>query len=569
MAYPIKNTATLQTLPSVFVGNYGAIGVNQGGYGLTSSTGFWNGKTPNVGGYISYVGNGTSSPTMYISTGDTQLIILANQLGAGGVGSITNALLFFITSPNKICVNFDYSNFVTSGLTLNLDAGFTASFPKGGGLNWYDLSGNANTGVLTNGPAFDSNNYGSIYFDVVDDYVNCGNSASLQTFSQITMNTWVKFSGLDYVGNTGKLMFFMSKGNPDTLAPNNGYWFSYDNRNNNSNFAYTCFGNSVGGFAGGGNNFSSKSYTFTNDVWYNITATVNSSSQGTLYINGVQQGSSVTFSNLNITTTVDNLIVGNSSLSGYFYGLKGNMILSQIYNRALSAAEVLQNYYAVLQRFIPTSTTTLWLDGENTNTRVITPTIAYDTGIDLSNGTLMNSMVLSHRDSGTSFLFDGANNYIDLTPYHLTTSTASLTVSIWFKGTSTIGGNTLIKFGSVSSGWLLGFSLGGIYFNLYTTSGTVSGGGISASLYVWHNVTFTYNGTAYVLYLNGSQVYTTSLSSGSIITGGNTVVNIGRDGSSNTNYLNGKISIVRTFAETLTATQVLNIYNAGKPRHGL
>jgi hypothetical protein len=553
------------TLSSVFVGNYGAIGVNQGGYGLTSSTGFWNGKTPNVGGYISYVGNGTSSPTMYISTGDTQLIILANQLGAGGVGSITNALLFFITSPNKICVNFDYSNFVTSGLTLNLDAGFTASFPKGGGLNWYDLSGNANTGVLTNGPTFDSNDYGSIVFDAVDDYVNCSNTNSLKTFSQITMNVWVKFSGLDYVGGTGKLMFFMSKGDPDSLSPNNGYWFAYDNRSNQSFFTYTCFGNSAGGFAGGGNNFSSKSYTFTNNVWYNITATVNSSSQGTLYINGVQQGSSVTFNNLNITTTVDNLIVGNSSLSGYFYGLKGNMILSQIYNRALSAAEVLKNYYAGLQRFIPTDNLVLWLDGTNTNTRVITPTKAYDMSGNNYDGTFTNGASLAHRDGGTVFNFDGVDDIIR-TEYN--GQLGDFTVCVWFKSDNSGNWARLVDKSYSDGLWL------GKQFNVPNSWG---GGAGPQTTYPygnfltlpdgqWNFLVSIRNGSTHTLYGNGitntvSQACSPVLTSTSKIGIGSWWAGI--------EYFKGKIGDVRLYSRALTADEVLKMYTATKSRYGL
>jgi hypothetical protein len=79
MPYPIKNTTAQQT-NTVRTLNF-AFGVNQGGYGLTSSTAFWNGKPPNVGGYVVYVGNGTSSPTMYTAVDDNALITLSNNLG--------------------------------------------------------------------------------------------------------------------------------------------------------------------------------------------------------------------------------------------------------------------------------------------------------------------------------------------------------------------------------------------------------------------------------------------------------------------------------------------------------
>ena len=565
MAYPIKNTATIQTQPTVFKSNYGAIGTNQGGYGLTSTTAFWNGKTPNVSGYVTYVGQGNSSPLMFVSETNNDLINLVND-GFNSIPPVTtiedainNINFVGFEFGDTVSVNMDCPNIVTSGLTLYLDAGYIISYPKGF-TTWRDISGSGNTGTLTNGPTFNSDYYGSIVFDAVDDYVNCGNSASLQTFSQITMNVWVKFSGLDYVGNTGKLMFFMSKGNPDILAPNNGYWFSYDNRNNNSNFTYTCFGNSVGGFAGGGNNFSSKSYTFTNNVWYNITATVNSSSQGTLYINGVQQGSSVTFSNLNITTTVDNLIVGNSSLSGYFYGLKGNMISSQIYNRALSAAEVLQNYYAGMKRFIPTNGLLMWLDGENTNTRVITPVTAYDVSNNNYNGSLINGTSLRHRDALTSFYFDGADDYIscgNIMP------SGNYTKVVIFKVPNFSFSDNLMSGGAAGSHYLY---LAG---TPYLRTGHFNGGE-AISNYVttantWNFAVVTFSTTSgFAIYQNGNTVVGSNPSTGAF-TGGNSL-NLGSYGTSF--LLQGQIGIAMLYNRVLSSTEILDIYTAYKGRFG-
>jgi hypothetical protein len=214
-----------------------------------------------------------------------------------------------------------------------------------------DMSDYDNNGSLINGVTLSRDGSTSFLFDGVNDYVDCGNNKNVQSLTQLTMSVWVKFSGLDYVGGTGALLGFMSKGNPDTSSPNTGFWFAYDNRSNGSSFTYTCFGNSAGGFAGGGNNFSSKSYTFTNNVWYNITVTVRaSSSSGVLYINGVQQGSSVTFSNLSIPNTSNQLYVGRiDGTSGYFFN--GNIAQVRIYNTSLSAAQVLTIYTAGRSRY--------------------------------------------------------------------------------------------------------------------------------------------------------------------------------------------------------------------------
>jgi hypothetical protein len=54
-----------------------------------------------------------------------------------------------------------------------------SSYPQTG-TSWFDLSGNSNTGVLTNGPAFVLSS-GSFSFDGVDDYVEISNNNGFGT----------------------------------------------------------------------------------------------------------------------------------------------------------------------------------------------------------------------------------------------------------------------------------------------------------------------------------------------------------------------------------------------------
>ena len=555
MAYPIKNTATLQR-NSLQKTNF-AVGVNQGGYGLTSSTAFWNGKTPNINQYVVYVGNGTSSPTMYVVATDSELITLSNTLGIGTNYNITMALNAFMAATNMICFNMDTPNIVTSGLTLNLDAGFVLSYPRAY-TTWTDLSGSGNTGTLVNGPTFDSTNYGSISFDGSDDYVDCGNNTNVQSLTQITMSVWVKFFGLDYSFGTGELIGFMSKGYPDLSSPNNGFWFSYDNRSNGSSFSYTCFGNSAGGFAGGGNNFGSKSYTFTNNVWYNITATVNSSSQGTLYINGVQQGSSVTFNNLSIPNTANTLYVGRIDVPGY--SIYGNIIQSLLYNRALSSAEVLQNYYAGLKRLIPTDNVVIWLDGENTNTRVSTPTTAYDVSGNNYNGSLINGTSLSHRDGGTSFYFDGSDDYINCGNVM---PSGNYTKVFIFKVPNFSYSDNLVSGGADGSHYV--YLAGSPYLRTGHFNGGEAISSYVTTVNTWNFAVVTFSTTSgFVIYQNGNTVVGSDPSTGAF-TGGNKL-NLGTYGGSF--LLQGNIGVAIVYSRLLTTTEILTVYNAYKGRFG-
>jgi hypothetical protein len=564
MAYPIKNTAVSQ-INSVKTGGF-YLGVNQGGYGLTSVTAFWNGKTPNVGGYIVYVGNGTSTPTMYIVADDSQLINLSNTLGGGSNTTIESALNYFINSANSVCVNIDVPNIVTNGLVLYLDAGYTPSYPRGFNT-LFDISGGGNNADLVNGMNYSSSYGGQTYMDGGDEYIRIPPSTNLSNYfstNSFTIETVVTSDSAVYPMSRHPLYI-----NGTVTAATTKGW----------SVGHTTSDTYLQVRVSDGVNLSVTNipHNVTQSTAYHRIFTVNRTSGCVTkyYQDGVYMGEDnaplITGSIYDGVTT--DFVTG--MVFGYVWGWRfiGGISTIKVYNRVLSTQEIQQNYYASLQKLIPVSFLILWIDAENTNTRVITPTTAYDSSSYDYNGSLMNSMGLSHRNAGTSFSFDGGDDYINLgSPYRIGISVSYLTVSIWFKITTTpVGANTMIKFGAINSGWFIGLTSSGMYYNLYTTTYTYGGGGIGPiSLNTWYNVTFTFNGTTFVMYLNGVIVVNTTASAGTIVNGGSTVVNIGRDGSgSGSNYFKGDISIVRVFYDTLTSAQVLNIYNAGKQRHGL
>ena len=79
---------------------------------------------------------------------------------------------------------------VTSGLVLALDAANKVSYP-GTGTTWYDLSGNGNTGTITNGPTFSNVNLGTIVFDGTNDYVSIPSTSNFNNGNNITVEAWV------------------------------------------------------------------------------------------------------------------------------------------------------------------------------------------------------------------------------------------------------------------------------------------------------------------------------------------------------------------------------------------
>ena len=79
----------------------------------------------------------------------------------------------------------------------------------GGGL--IDLSGNENDGELVNGPIFDSSNLGSLEFDGIDDYIDCGNDSSIQLTTVGTIDMFFKPTS-SFSGNTGTQKHLLSGG---------------------------------------------------------------------------------------------------------------------------------------------------------------------------------------------------------------------------------------------------------------------------------------------------------------------------------------------------------------------
>jgi hypothetical protein len=127
-----------------------ALGVT-GDLGPTSITGFYSMPTPVDGNYIINKTNVSSLPNFFAPQNENELIRFAKQEGATGAntGSTVAVLAWVATQPNLMAANFEYESIVTDGLVLNLDAGFVGSYPLTGSI-WYDLSGNNYTGSLTN-----------------------------------------------------------------------------------------------------------------------------------------------------------------------------------------------------------------------------------------------------------------------------------------------------------------------------------------------------------------------------------------------------------------------------------
>jgi len=206
---------------------------------------------------------------------------------------------------------------VQNGLVLNLDAGVKNSYD--GGTTWHDLEG-GNNGTLTNGPTFDRDKGGSIVFDGSNDYVNCGQNFSITSNNSFSLSVWVSPS------STGSWQGILQRGR------NAGNWYGI--WQNGSKFIFGISGSNL---------YSSLNLSV--GLIYNVTVTQNTSGRK-LYINGVLDTSTSVYyggSDPSAPLTVGSAYYG----SEYF---NGKIFVALVYNRTLSAAEVLQNYNATRHR---------------------------------------------------------------------------------------------------------------------------------------------------------------------------------------------------------------------------
>jgi hypothetical protein len=205
-----------------------------------------------------------------------------------------------------------------SSLVLELDAADRNSYP-GSGTTWTDLTANNNSGSLVNGPTFSSANLGSIVFDGSNDYCSFTSGLSITVGST---SIWFKTSN---AGSSFRAL--INKSNSWGLFLQDNILITYD------------WGNAIARTTG---------LNLATNTWQNaamtFSETIGTPSNNTiLYVNGTSV----------LTTTVKYLdafafqIAAQNTSQNFL----GNIANAQVYNRVLSASEVLQNYNAIKSRF--------------------------------------------------------------------------------------------------------------------------------------------------------------------------------------------------------------------------
>jgi hypothetical protein len=242
-----------------------------------------------------------------------------------------------------------------NGLVLCLDAGNPKSYP-GSGTTWTDLSGRGQNFTLYNSPTFSSNNGGEILFSGINDYARIRNSSSINLLSSNgTVEVWFRsISSTLGAFSYGRLISFSNEANTgsdtsSTQGSSNDFstYFCLVKNNNVESIA-VWYKNNPSAF-GPATLVNTNTYFNAVVSW----STSGASMTFNFYLNGTNTNTStVTQSGYSINAST--ITIGQNSAGALTAPLESSSCAFssvKLYNRALTASEIRQNFNALRGRF--------------------------------------------------------------------------------------------------------------------------------------------------------------------------------------------------------------------------
>lgn len=436
---------------------------------------------------------------------------------------------------------------ITDGLIFHVDLA-NDRFYSGIGNTTYDLTGRY-TGSITGGMLADPANKKSFVFDGVNDYLEFGPVQPIQN----SISVWFKATGVpSHNDNYGG---FLVSGNPQYFgAVSYAMGYRWDTN------SVLVFQNSVGNIISASapaNKVIHAVYTYDG---------INAR----LYIDGV----------LTTTTsyTTDPTYPGSGNLNmklgawgypGYERYFNGNIYQASVYNRALSASEILNLYNANRKKYIPTENIStdgliLHIDPSINTCYPGTGTTIYDLSSNAYVGSILNGASYTNNRTG-ALLFDGANECVQF--YNaILSGTQDFTIESWVYNTKTPAGQggsdgtIFANYGLGNLQFFYSYQYIGLWLNnnsAYTPS--------PQTIYQYGPVqlTATRSGSNLSIYLDGNLVDTGSSAD---TVGTTTNFRIGANTSGTERFI-GYVYNLKIYNRALPQSEIINNYNALKSRY--
>jgi len=234
---------------------------------------------------------------------------------------------------NVISLNTNTSSLVTGNVTYLLDMANYVS-----GSTWPDTSGNARNFTFYTGSGT------TVPWTNTSNVINLGTSTA---YFHANNANWAKAPSAFMNASVSYTKGAVIRGNGTTGAPMGAGYLQCSAEARDT----TWFNNGTPYFAAG--NHTSSAYTDvlqstgseSANTWYYVSVTFNPSSGWTLYVNGSLVGTSATTA---VGPTATTPVIGATQT---LPGFNGDIAAAHAYNRALSAAEHLQNANYWLSRY--------------------------------------------------------------------------------------------------------------------------------------------------------------------------------------------------------------------------
>ena len=196
-----------------------------------------------------------------------------------------------------------------------------------------------------------------------------------------------------------------------------------------------------------------------------------------------------------------------------------------------------------------------------------------------NNGTLTNGPTYNSANGG-SIVFDGVNDKV-IVPYNSNLNPSNVTISVWFKRTSTIYYSHFAGLPASNSTWNPPYISYGLEFistsdqpafilgfSNTTFSYTTATASASTAVGLWVNVVGTYDGSFSKIYVNGQLATSIAETRTLLTTSANFVLGTETQGTS-LYPLNGNIANTQIYNRALTPQEIQQNFNATRSRYGI
>ena len=445
----------------------------------------------------------------------------------------------------------------SDGLVLHIDPANNKSY-SGSGVTIYNMVTGGIAGTLVNGPVSDVAYKKTFILDGTNDTIQMQLPSGIVTGSQISISFWAKWKSTGTTTATIQTLV----DNQYQVADNIGF-FIQDRPDLGSVLEWSTQPNNAV------NRRVYSTQVVGDGSWHHIVGT-NDGTFSRLYVDGYETGTAKT--SAGIATTQDILCIGNWA---YVYSspryLNGSISNFKVYNKALSASEILSDYFSTKNRFFQTENIVrnglvLYVDASKANSYPASGNTIYDLSVSGNTGTLTNGPTFSSLNGGT-ILFDNTNDYISFGTASSLKPT-QLTLACFFRINAINAPNVIA--GKQGTG------VGAASYALVVQNGKlnfrIESGGIQDASYTFSDTSNynyavgTYDGSSLKLYLNGSLVGTATTSV-SIVYSDSYPLLLGYY--ANAFATNMNVGSLKLYNRALSATEIAQNFNALRERYNI